>query len=326
MSEEIKFVGKEGKHFEAIEQLRIFYVSGKVEVLELVNALTETVNDWHLMMGRNSKLPSLCQPYIERIRRGDIEAARELYFYLSPIFFYVQALFETSRKDWRNAVTRCGIFCERIIKNVFEEIDRHHSTQLLQYLESKPSFEDRIKNLRSELEKYGASQENELSSSLRKIYAIRDKTGPYDVAPPELVKARMSINGCLAAFVEYLDTLLFLGTKLQDHYNDFVSFFNDTTRFESQIIFGEASNEIISAKDFIKGILYKRGYFSEERLFSDIVKEIQSSGYSFVNSTIFNSLGNLSEGKKSILTKKRKGGKYVFLQREPPSEYFKSQF
>ena len=323
MSEEIKFIGKEGQHYKAIETLRTLYKTQNVVISELVQSLDETVNDWNIMMGRNSNLPSLARPYLDRIRSKDIEAAREFYFYLSPVFYYVQALHETSREAWRIAVTMCGIFSERIVKNIFEEIERHYSVSFTEFLDQEGRFENRIGRLKKELEGRKFQQAEDLHSSLKKIYAVRNRTGPHDVPPP--LQARISISSCLPAYMEYLDALIHLGTNLQKDYEGFVSFFSETTRVKSQLVLGQ-ENQTIGVKEFLKEFLYRGGIFSTPRTLATVIKEIEARRYSFSKPSIATALKELSSGRDAVLTRKQVSGGYVYSERYPPSVYFKSEF
>lgn len=125
MSFSIKnLTSKEKFHYNSLENLYDF-CEGKInEHSKLISDIEETIRDWDKMMGGGSNLPHYTEKYLKTLDSNNREKARELYFLLSPIVFYINALYEHSRKSWRNAVTLCGIFCERICKNLILEIDK----------------------------------------------------------------------------------------------------------------------------------------------------------------------------------------------------------
>jgi hypothetical protein len=164
-------------------------------------------------MGGRSSLESHISPYLEKITQQDQETARNLYFFISPLFFYIHVLFELSRSEWRNATSWSGMFCERIAKNLLREIDRRFSSDVFQKVE-KSTFENKIGKLKSELESRQFKLTNELYSLMDVIYSLRDTRGPHDVPPPEPLRAQISASQCLPVYIDYLEALIFLKNDL----------------------------------------------------------------------------------------------------------------
>ena len=161
MSDSSILIGKEKVHYEAIKRLRDLPSLSSNEINNLVRILEETVEDWNKMMGGGSRLPHICKPYLRNIRGNDNDAAMRLYFYLSPIIFYVHALHEAIKGSQRNVVTNCGIFGERIVNNLLFQADQHYASKILEEMSGK-KFEDKNGKLKSVLEGVGFQEADEL--------------------------------------------------------------------------------------------------------------------------------------------------------------------
>src|SRR2546426_12370358 len=119
----LRFVGKEREHYLSLEKLETFSAGIQTSSPDMISGISETVRDWTEMLGSGSPMGATCEKYISRISAGDRNAARTLYFLLSPIFFYVHSLYQLQRQAWRTAVTACGIYCERILRNLLLTLD-----------------------------------------------------------------------------------------------------------------------------------------------------------------------------------------------------------
>jgi hypothetical protein len=322
MSESSTLVGKEKTHYEAVKKLHDLSTLPSKEISSLVDVLIEMVDNWNKMMGGNSKLPQICHPYLKKIKGNDIDAARKLYFYLSPMIFYVQALHEASKGSQRNVVINCGIFSERIVNNSLSEADRRYNTNILDEMNDK-KFEDKNGKLKGILAINHFDEADELYGSLKNLYSMRNRTGPHDVPPPIPLQAKISINQCLSAYMQYLHALMFLGVNLEDDIEDFLSFFSTTTETRPTLIFGEDS-ESISPKDFIKDTLYREGFFQGGKSLGQVMKEMEKRRYVFNKSTVSNSLKDLCSGKDAVLTRKSGVDGFEYFERIPPSTYFKT--
>jgi hypothetical protein len=317
-----KLSDMEKKHYFALEDLFLFSIGEQKNVEKLCAGLKETVDDWKKMMGGRSALENHIAPYLYRIMLNDRDNARNLYFFLSPIFLYIHVLYELSRKEWRNAVSWSGMFCERIVRNLLKEIDRRESTDVFQKVE-KSSFENKAGKLKSELENRGFKLANELYSLMGVIYSLRDTRGPHDVPPPERIRAQTCSSQCLPVYIDYLEVLMFLGNDLKDDYHKFVSFFSNLTETKISLTFGEEEKRV-TVNYLLKNVLYREGFFRQGKKHGEVMEKLRTMGYNFGDSQVSKALSDLSKGKDAIFTKKGKRRNYVYEERYPPNEFFKS--
>lgn len=317
-----ELVGKENEHYQTLKDLDA-YASGanKTETV-LCSGLKETINDWDMMMGGRSNLPIVIQPYLDAIRAGDRNKARNLYLYLSPVFFYIHVLYEMRRKAWRIAVTWGGIFSERIVENLFKAIDRKDSSNLWLAISSDPSFEHHCGKLKNELEHRHFDESEALVSMLKSIYFTRNRSGPHDVPPPEPIEADISQRMCLPVYLNYLKCLLFLENDLKPDYLTFVSFFRSLAETHIAIIFPEEQN-VTTPKEVIKD-LYRQGFFREGKNLKEVRSKLGELGFHWDQSRIAHTLEFWSKGKQAFLTRSGKKGDFKYLERYPPSEFFKT--
>jgi len=319
----LELLGREKEHYKALEDLYSFCNGNLINQSDLCKRLRETISDWdRMMMGSSGSLLNTVNPFIGGIKISDMEITRKLYFFLSPIFFFIHSLLEVSRNAFRNSVTASGIFCERIVRNILQEIDRQYSLQV--YKEVKDAkFDKQNGRLKKELEERGFELADDLFSLLKSIYFMRSRMGPHDVPPPEKIQAKITVNHCLPAYIDYLDALVFLGNELGKEYETFISFFNNLTQTRIALVFG-AEIERMTPTDFIKEVLYREGFFKEGRIFQEIMEAMERRRYTFGKPSVANALRELSMGKDAILTRRHQGGQYRYFERIPPDKYFKS--
>lgn len=326
MSEELYSpVGKEKEHYITLENLYKFSSGGLLDPKQLYTQLKETIEDFDKMMGGSTELLRFSEGYLKAVGENNRLIASDLYLFLSPLLFFVHALHEISRKSWRDAVTKCGIFCERIARNIFQEIDRLFSTKIWAEMSPKTvDFESKNGRLKKELESRHFPYADDLYGSMKRIYNVRNIRGPHDVPPPEPIQAKISINECLPTYMDYLNALIYLGIgSLESHYNDFLSIFSGTTLLTPAIVFGQET-ELPTASDFIKNGLYKQSFFSQGKTFKQTVERLRELRHTWRDSVVANSLRQLSQGKDAILTRRKQGTIYYYYERIPPSEYFKT--
>ncbi len=317
-------IGKEKQHYDALEELYSFSCGKIVDQKELANKLSETIDDWDKMLGgRNSLKPSVT-PYFQQLLKSDKNKARELYLFLSPIFFYIHVLFEMERKAWRNAMTSSGIFCERIVRNLIQAVDRKDTTNIWQEMSKDQKFDNRNGRLRKELEAKKIEETDTLCSLLKSIYHTRSHTGPHDVPPPEPIRADLSARLCLPAYVTYLEALAQLENDLKSNLNIFLSFFYSLTRTEIALVFGQDEIRKTPAET-IKQI-YRQGFFNSGRTFKETGTRLREAGYDYGDPRLAQELERLSKGNKAMLTRRGKRGFYTYHERYPPEEFFKLSF
>lgn len=276
-----------------------------------------------MMGGRNSLEPHVV-PYIDRIKLRDREAARNLYFFMSPLFFYIHVLYELSRMEWRNATAWSGMFCERIVNNLLREISRKYSTDAWQKV-GESTFENKNGRTKSELEPRRFKLANELHNLMEMIYSLRDTRGPHDVPPPEPIRAKISASQCLPVYIDYLEALIFMDNDLLNYYKTFVSFFGDLTETKISLAFGEEGAKV-TIDHLLKNVLYREGFFgvSEGRRLGDVQTKLKSMSYNFGDPVVAATLYKLSKGKSAVLTRRGKRKNYTYHERYPPKEIFKT--
>jgi len=281
------------------------------------------VEDWKKKMGGSTNLESHVLPYLEKIGARDRDTARNLYFFISPLFFYIHVLYELSRPEWRNATSWSGMFCERIVKNLLRENDRRYSTDAFQKVE-KGSFENKLGKLRSELQGRQFGLANELCNLMEVIYSLRDTRGPHDVPPPEPLRAKISASQCLPVYNDYLEALVFLKNDLVKDHSTFVSFFSGLTEMKISLSFGEEAFKV-TADHLSKHVLYREGFFDVDagRKLSEVQAKLRSLKYNFSDQTVAAALSKGSKGKGAFLTRKGKRKNFTYHERYPPTEYFK---
>ena len=218
-------------------------------------------------------------------------------------------------------MTWSGNYCERIVRNLLQEIDRQFSTQVYHEMENK-KFNDRDGRLKKELEEHGFKLADELFSLLKIIYFVRSKTGPHDVPPPEPIQAKISASQCLPVYIDYVKALIFLGNDLSQDYEMFILFFSNLTKTKIALNFGEEVR--ITPIEFIRDVLYREGFFKDGKRFGEVMTEMQKRRYTFSKSLVAQALEKLSKGKEAVLTRRGKRGQYIYYERIPPDIYFKS--
>lgn len=319
-----KLSDKERRQYYTLEALFAYSFDVSKREEKILEGIMETADDWKKMMGGRSSLEPHVSPYLNKIKTGDKDVARILYFFISPLFFYIHVLYELSRTEWRNATSWSGMFCERIVNNLLREIDRKYSTDAFQKVE-KSKFENKLGRLKSELEAKQFKLTNELFNLMEIIYSLRDTRGPHDVPPPEPLRAQISASQCFPVYIDYLEALIFLKNNMLDDYKTFVSFFSNLTETKISLTFGEEGHKV-TVDHLLKNVLYREGFFSEKdgRKLSEVQDKLKSMSYNFPDSAVSLALYKMSKGKDAILTRKGKRKNYTYHERYPPQEIFKS--
>jgi hypothetical protein len=319
-----KLSDEERKQYSTLEDLFAYSYGMPKSEDKLCEGILATIEDWKKKMGGRSSLESCVMPYLDRIRAKDIDAARKLYFFISPVFFYIHVLYELSRPEWRNATSWSGMYCKRIVKNLLKEFDRKYSTDSYQAVE-KSKFEYKLGKLRSDLESKQFGLANELCNLMEVIYSLRDARGPHDVPPPEPLRAQISASQCLPVYIDYLETLVFLKNDLLNDFSAFVSFFSNLTETKISLAFGEEGTKV-TIDYLLKNVLYREGYFSvsEGRRLGDVQVKLKNMSYNFSDPVVAKALYRLSKGKDAVLTRRGKRKNYTYHERYPPKEIFRT--
>ena len=317
----LDLIGKEKEHYESLENLYSYSCAKIFDETVLRTKISDTIDDWDKMMGGRTSLKPAVNPYFTRIVQGDKSKARELYFFLSPIFFYIHVLLEMERKAWRNAMTTSGIFCERIVRNLIQEVDRQNGTNVWEELSKDNKFDNRNGRLLKELQAKQVNDAETIYSLLKSIYYTRSHTGPHDVPPPEPIQADLSTRLCLPAYVKYLDALLELGNDLRADFNNFLYFFYSLTKTDIALVFGQ--EEVRRTPAEILREIFRQGYFKNGKTFGETKVRLRDAGYDFGDVRLAQELEKLSKGNKAMLTRRGKRGAFTYHERYPPDEFFK---
>jgi hypothetical protein len=319
-----KLSDEERKQYSTLEDLFAYSYGESKNEEKLCEGLLTTLEDWKKKMGGRSSLESCVMPCLNEIKARNIEVARNLYFFISPVFFYIHVLYELSRSEWRNATSWSGMYCERVVKNLLKEFDRRYSMNSYQAVE-KSKFEYKLGRLRSDLESKQFGLANELCSLMEVIYSLRDTRGPHDVPPPEPLRAQISASQCLPVYIDYLETLIFLKNDLRNNFSAFVSFFSNLTETKISLAFGKEGIKV-TVDHLLKNVLYREGFFDEVRgkKLSEVQTKLKSMSYNFSDPAVAAALYKLSKGKDAVLTRKGKRKNYTYHERYPPKEIFKS--
>ena len=319
-----KLSDEERKQYKTLENLYAYSFGEQQDEAILQDGLLATIDDWKKKMGGRNSLEPHILSYLGKVARHDRDAARNLYFFISPIFFYIHVLFELSRMEWRNATSWSGMFCERVAKNLLRAFDRTYSANSYQAVE-KSKFENKIGRLRSDLEVKQFALANELCSLMEIIYSLRDTRGPHDVPPPEPLRAQISASQCLPVYTDYLECLIFLKNDLINDYNTFVCFFSNLTETKISLAFGEEGAKV-TIDHLLKNVLYREGFFgkSDGRKLNDVQMKLKGMSYNFSDPAVAATLYKMSKGKDAVLTRKGKPRTYTYYERYPPKEIFKS--
>lgn len=320
--ETTQLIGKEKEHYATLDNLFQYSCSLTHDGITICAGLRSTINDWDLMMGGRSNLQTVMESYLEAIKKGDRNKARNLYFFLSPVFFYIHMLYELRRQAWRSAIIRSGIYCERIVKNLFQAIDKKEPSNLWGEMSKDQKFEHRNNRLRAELSARNYEEAEGLASLLKDIYASRSHTGPHDVPPPEPLQADMSQRLCLPVYYKYLKALILLGNDIDSDFETFIFFFKNLAETRVALIFPEQETTT-TPKELTKD-LYRQGFFKEGKSLKQVLSRLNELGFHWDTTRIAHTLQDWSKGNKAFLTRNGKKGDYKYFERFPPDEFFKN--
>jgi hypothetical protein len=275
------------------------------------------------MGGKNSLEPHIL-PYLDKIALKDRDTARNLYFFISPIFFYIHVLYELSRPEWRNATSWGGMFCERVVRNLLRAFDKAFTTNCYLAVE-KTHFENKLGKLRSELQGKRFGLADEICSLMEVIYSLRDTRGPHDVPPPEPLRAKISASQCLPVYNDYLEALIFLKNDLLKDRSTFVFFFSDLTETKISLSFGE-KGRMATVDYLLENVLYREGFFGagEGRKFGDVQAKLKGINYNFTDQAVALALLKASKGKGAFLTRKGRRKNFTYHERYPPRKFFEA--
>ncbi len=208
---------------------------------------------------------------VREISAGDLAAAKRFYCLISPFLFFIAALREIARKSYRNTVTQCGMFCERIVRNILQELASSVAGASNMYVEMTQdrvhpwTFDDRAGRAKSELAKRHCDSGETLYNSLKNIYNVRNKQGPHDVPPPEIIQARICVTESLPVYINYLTAMNSVGVAIkQQDFDKFMNLFYALTEMKPSLVIGEETEQPKVENTIIE--LYRQNFFSSRTI------------------------------------------------------------
>lgn len=222
---------------------------------------------------------------------------------------YIYAFEEFVNRRFRDAVIRCGLICERVVKRLAM------ASMMPQVLEI-PKFEDKVGKLRSQLEgKCGVI--DDLANFLQYVYRQRTARGAHDTTAATALIAKSCMTSVTTIYMLYLDVLDCVGQKVEPR-NELEELVNSTISTGTSLVVSKEGRPV-KPEQVIES-LYKGQFLKEPKSLAEIGTELRKLGYTFPSTTLFRALGKFS-GREGILLKK--GKRYV--QRVPPEEYFRKE-
>lgn len=280
--------------------------------------LESTVREWDVLLNSNI-LSKTSKHIIRNIKIGkstcdmdlQLRNLRLLYLVLAPLEHYMMGLEEMKADSFRDAVTRCGIVCERIVNSLLHEITSENF--------SRTKFNDRVGKLQDELCRRKIILTNHFCNRLSGIYNIRSTRGPHDVPCAEEIEAKDCIASMPLIYSRYLDILESQSYDLGKIKEDLTSFANNIVIFSTLLpTVGRGGKKPLI--DDILTDLYRQSFFSESKRLSEIEGKLNEIGYNFRKDSVSHALASLC--RKGILHRSGTRRKYTYSQKIPPTEYF----
>jgi len=247
---------------------------------------------------------------------GDVDSQeknlRLLYLIISPLEHYMISLEEMKVESFRDAVIRCGIVCERLVNKLLFEICYKDSDM--------NKFSNNVGILQRELEQRKVTSVKYFCGSMSEIYDIRNTRGPHDVPCAEEIEAKFCIASMPLIYSRYMDILEFLGYDLKGIRDDLVSLANEIIIIGTLLPTVGKKGKGLKTGDVLID-LYRQGFFSKPREFSEIENRLMELGYNIDKSTLSHALVGLCE--KGVLHRSGKRRHFKYSQKMPSTEYFK---
>ena len=281
-----------------------------INVHFLKTELTDLITSWDRLLGKTGAIIKASDPLL--LNLSVAANAQILYYILAPLEYYMMALEEIVNPAFRDAATRCGMFCERVV-NILLAVLKQDDIK-----DSK--FENKIGRLQSVLTDRDFTPAQLLCSSMRNIYNLRDTRGPHDVPAADEIDAKFCVSSCPLVYSRYSQALEHMSQNVGQYMPDFVKLVNSILDVSGRLAIGPGGRSL-SAKDSIEVILFRNGFFSSERTFEEIRQKLGESGYTFPDGTLGNTLRRLT-APGGFLTRKNISKGFVYVQRIPPQEYY----
>jgi len=273
---------------------------------------------WDVSLGKSGLILLIGESFLDRIlttrptgSRNRI--ARTAYLCLSPLQFFIIGLEELIDEAFRDTVTRCGMCCERIVNELLRE------TMAFEMLEPNVKFVDKVGFLQNALSERGYRPSQNLCSSMLTVYDIRNQRGPHDVPSADEVEAKFCASSFPWIYSKYLEVLQILGYDLLENADRLVELCNSIVTVRTTLAI-KPGHLAFNPREAIEILLYKNGFFSDQRSFAEIMLELKKLGYNYPKPSVANALEGLT---REFLSRSGKPGAFRYHQKIPQTEYYK---
>ncbi len=285
---------------------------------DLAHGVRWLLEVWDVALGKSGLILSIGESFLGRILTTRLvesrnKIARTAYLCLSPLQFFIIGLEELIDDAFRDTVTRCGMCCERIVNELLKEVGA------FEMLEPKVKFVDKVGFLQNALSERGYRPAHNLCSSMLTVYDIRNQRGPHDVPSADEVEAKFCVSSFPWIYSKYLEFLQILGYDLLGNADRLVELCNSIVTVRTTLAI-KPGHLAYNPREAIEILLYKNGFFAEERSFPEIMLELKKFGYNYPKPSVANALEGLT---REFLSRSGRAGAFRYRQKIPQTEYYK---
>jgi hypothetical protein len=151
------------------------------------------------------------------------------------------------------------------------------------------------------------------------VYDIRNQRGPHDVPSADEVEAKFCVSSFPWIYSKYLEFLQVLGYDLSGNAERLVELCNSIVTVRTTLAI-KPGHLAYNAREAIEILLYKNGFFVNERSLAEVMFELKKLGYNYPKPSVANALEGLTRG---FLSRSGKSGAFKYHQKIPPTEYYK---
>lgn len=286
----------------------------KTTVLKEVQSVAK---DWDMLLN-TSTLSSVVSKIIKKINsaKDDEEVIRYLKildFLLGPLEYYMIALEEMKSVSYRDAVTRCGMVCERFTHKLLLELGASN------LVNAKVNFDAKIGRLKNELSERLILFGPDFCAIQSSVYNIRNRKGPHDVPVADEIEAKHCVGTIPMLYSRYLEILVSLDYDISDINQELSEFVNNLISFGT-ILPTVGKGGVKPTLSEILLDIYRQGFFAAKKTLKDVADKIGDLGYGFPKGSIHNAL--YAFHKKRILIRQGRRGNFTYAQKIPPQTYF----
>lgn len=284
-------------------------VVGGQEESKLIIEFKWVLNIWgKRYLGHDRLTRIITDHYLSTLQtsKNKSEIYKELDLVICFFQHYIYAFEEFMTREFRDAVIRCGLICERLVKRL-AIADKH--PEVLKIIK----FEDKANKLMSLLSNR-VNDVHFLINRMKYVYSKRTKRGAHDTGAAGILVAKSCISEIPTAYMEYLETLEKIGYRIKAK-KELIEIVNDTVKVGTTMIVTHEGEPTKPESVLIS--MYSQNYFKQPKAFAEINETLKNQHYNFPKSSLWKALDTLC--KKKMLTKLKRG---IYVQRTPPEKYF----